>query len=576
MICDMIIKAIRFRTRSSVSRLISHLQNGTDNDAVSFLSGTPADIADMHADARGRSSKYSIRHWIVAPHEAITSAQMREVVIMIAKEFDFDIERAVIVEHKKSRATADAHDTHWHVLVGEVNPASGKVLGCSFDRIIHELIARWSEYKFGQRFIQGKHTRSVIAGLRKRDAIYAASAVEAELGNEECAPGEAFTHDQHQATKRAGTDLPTVRQAVKHAMETATTRAELEITLAASSLLVMPGHKPGTWIVADDGGEFIGSLARLAGRKKSEITKVMGAVADEPASRKTDNPPSNFDRSASHPQPAGATKRPASAGSRRPHSNTGQNSGRAGKRIEPDRTPESEIGLPQALAQNTISWFTGLHKYTDQLSLLLAKANMLAMSAEERIAACLWEIEEQARFDSNRNVPVFAYSEKTARVRAEVADREKSLAKKWETLFDAERRFEKVRRPKWWHYLLGIAFVFERQQRHLALAAKQASDDLESCQRGLESAKTKLRHQEFQDKQRHTALVEDIATRKHAAGPILDQVNAANQIIRTQPAMVFCGLGFVLACARGRIDEEKRKGAKMAKNLDSDGFGYKR
>lgn len=89
MICAMIIKAIRFRTTSSVKRLINHLRNGDDNDVVEFLNGTATDVADMHQDALTKRSTYSIRHWIIAPHEATSRTQMREVLGMIAGEFGF-------------------------------------------------------------------------------------------------------------------------------------------------------------------------------------------------------------------------------------------------------------------------------------------------------------------------------------------------------------------------------------------------------------------------------------------------------------------------------------------------------
>ncbi|MDQ0321151.1 hypothetical protein QO002_003289 [Pararhizobium capsulatum DSM 1112] len=495
---------------------------------------------------------------------------------MIAGEFDFDPGRAVIIEHRKSRVTSDAHSTHWHVLVGEIDPASGKVLRCSFDRVIHELVARWSEYKFGHKFVQGNHTKSVIGGLRKRGAVDAASSVEAQLGGALPPSGEAFTHAEHQARKRAGTDLPVVRQAVKHAMSIATTRAELESILSSSSLLVMPGDKPDTWIVTDGGGEFIGSLARLAGSRKSEITKVMGAAGDEPASRKTDNPTSNFDRSASHPQPAGATKRPTNARPPSPYRDTVQNPGSSRKGVERDREHQSETGLPQKGNRDALSWLAKLDGYSDQLSLLLGKANMLSMPQEERIIASLWEIEEQARADLSRHIPVLDYSEKTQRLRVEAADLEESSAKKWDQLFCAEERLRKAKRPRWWHYLLGIAFVFERQHRHLALVTQQASDELEACKHCLEAVKSKLLQQEVHDKQRHADLVRYIAQRKKAAGPTLAQVDAANEIIRLHPALAFCGLNFVLARATAQVDEEKRTEAKVARNLDDDGFGYKR
>lgn len=576
MICAMIIKAIRFRTTSSLKKLISHLQNGNDNDAVEFLRGTATDIADMHQDALTKRSTYSIRHWIIAPHEATSRMQMREVLAMIAEEFAFNPERAVIIEHKKPRVTADAHSAHWHVLVGEIDPASGKVLKCSYDRIIHELVARWSEYKFGHRFIHGAHTTAVVAGLRKRRAIDVAESVEAQFGGAEPPSREAFTNALHQAAKRIGNDVPATRQAVKHAFAKASTRAELETALAASELQIMAGEKPSTWIVTDMDGEFIGSLGRLAGKKKSEIDKIMKGVDDEPANDKPDNRTGNSSRSESHPQPTSAANRPAYARPRGADSDTGQNPGISRKPIEPVRTPEPEIGLPDAVTFSPIGWLTRLDSYKDQLSLLMGKVNVLAMPPEERIAVALWEIGEQARADLNRRIPDFEVSEETGRIRGEVADVEKIAAKKWDKLFAADLRLARAKGPRWWHYMLGIAFIFERRHRQLTSAVQQASDALKTCNSELESLKTKLVRQEFRDKHKHENLVRDIARRKQAAGPQLEQLAAANEILSAHPAMAFCGLDFILARARDRFDEQKRNEAKLAINLDSDGFGYKR
>lgn len=576
MICEMIIKAIRYRSRSNVGRLISHLQNGNDNDAVAFLSGTPADIDDMHVDATRKSSKYSIRHWIVSPHEATTRAQMRDVVAMIAQEFGFEAERAVIVEHTKRRATSDAFGTHWHVLVGECDPMSGKVLRCSFDRLLHELVARFSEYKFGHKFVQGKHTKSVIAGLRQRGAMDAASSLEAELGNKERPSDEAFTHNQHQAQKRAGIDISAIRQTVKKVVATATTRAELIDLLSQSSLLALPGDKPGTWIVADQDGEFIGSLARLSGARKSEITKIMGETKDEQASATDHNRTGDLDRSASYSQPPGAEMRRTNPRPRNADPDTGQDIGKPWAAVERDRAPQPKARPTQTSHRNTISWLQKLDEYRNHLSTLLGKANLLAMSPDERLIASLWEMEEQARADLSRQIPVFEYSEETDQLRAEAAGLEIVATDKWTQLFTLECQLGKVKKPRWWHYLLGIAFVFERQQRRLVSAVQQASDELEICRRDLESVKSKLLRQEALDKQQHATLVESISSRRRAAGPMLEQVVAANDIVRLHPSLAFCGLSFILARARAQVDERKRIEAAAEKNLDNGYVGYSR
>lgn len=576
MICEMIIKAIRYLTRFNVGRLVSHLQNGNDNEAVAFLSGTPTDIADMHVDATRKSSKYSIRHWIVSPHEATTRVQMRQVVEMIATEFEFEVERAVIVEHTKRRATSDAFDTHWHVLVGEVNPVSGKVLRCSFDRVLHELVARLSEFRFGHKFVQGRHTTSVIAGLRQRGAVDAASSLEAALGNEARASGEAFTHRQHQAQKRAGVDIAAVRQAVKKAIATATTRTELTDLLSQSSLLALPGDKPGTWIVADQDGGFIGSLVRLSGAKKSEIIKIMGEAKDEPARTNTNNRTGDLDGGARYSRPSGVERRRAGPRPRDAHSDTRQNPGQPRAATERDRAYQPKTQLASTERPSAVDWLKGLNKYTEQLSSFLGTANLLAMSGEDRIIASLWEIETRARADLNREIPAFECSEKTNRLRGKAAELEQSTAQKWDQCFQAELRLRKARRPQWWHYLVGVAFIFQRQQRRLVSELQHASDELDVCKRKLDSVKTQLFRQESLDKQQHAALVEDIVRRKHTAGPMLEQVAVANDLVRRHPALAFCGLSFVLARARAAVDERKHMEADAERDLSNGRSGYSR
>ncbi|MBY5601737.1 hypothetical protein HFO50_11205 [Rhizobium leguminosarum] len=555
-------------------RLISHLQNGDDNDDVEFVSGTAADIVDMHLDASVKHSTYSIRHWIISPLEATTRPQMREVLAMMAVEFGFDAARAVIVEHKKRRATEDAYGAHWHVLLGEIDPVSGKVLRCSFDRIIHELVARWSEFRFGHKLIQGKHTKSVIAGLKKRGAVDAASKIETELGSKETPSAEAFTNSQHQEKKRAGIHLPAVRQAIKSAVATAKTKPELEAILSGSSLLVTMGDKEATWIVTDPGGNLIGSLARLAGQRKSEINKIMERATSEPVDNNTNNRTSDPLRGPSNSQPAGTKRRSSDNRPRNAHPDTAQNPGEPRAGSEPDRATEPETGLPEAPNRDAIVWLKRLGRYQDQLSDLLGKANMLAMHPEERIVASLWVMEERALADLKRTIPVLEYSERTERLRVDAKDLDKSFAKKRGQLFDAELSLRNAKRPNWWHYLFGIAFIFERRHRHLELAVQQAFTELEKCERELEMVKSKLLRNEFQEKQQHVALVQDITERRRAAGSALEQVEAANDLIRLHPALAFCGLNFLLAHSLKKLDEKKRLKAQIDTSLNNEGLGY--
>lgn len=270
-----IIKALRIRTTSGIGRIINHLQNADQNEQVSFLRGTPADVKDMHRDAMATGAAFSVRHWIVAPHEPTTRSQMRQVLEMLASEFAFEAGRAVVVEHRKKRSVADAFDVHWHVLVGEVDPATGRVLRSSFDRLIHELVARVSEHRFGHAFVLGKHTKAVIKGLRKRNLACIADKLETLAGAATILPAEAFSHAQHQEKKRLGLDLPALRQIVKSAVNSATSRIDLIGKLEAAGMTLMPGDKPNTWIVRDHRGHLIGALHRLASKRKYEIDQLM-------------------------------------------------------------------------------------------------------------------------------------------------------------------------------------------------------------------------------------------------------------------------------------------------------------
>lgn len=272
----MIIKGLRIRSRSGIRRIIRHLQNGDDNEEVIFLTGLPADIEDMHKDALAQNATYSVRHWIIAPHEHMDRTQLQHVLNFIAEEFGFLAGQAVIVEHRKKRSTEGAANVHWHVLVGEVDPASRRILKSSFDWILHELVARVSEYTFGHKFVGGKHTKSVINGLRKRGMTHIADKLALTLLPATVIPAEAFTHSQHQQKKCLGLDLPAIRQKIKVAVNLASSRAELESALDSEKLEVRKGDKPGTWIVLTKAdGILVGALHRLASKQKSIIDSLM-------------------------------------------------------------------------------------------------------------------------------------------------------------------------------------------------------------------------------------------------------------------------------------------------------------
>ena len=162
----MIIKGLRVPARG-VGALCRHLLHGDENEQIEILRGAEADICDWQGDARAARATYAIRHFIIAPKEAITGDQAMRVGELLAAEFAFDGARAVLVEHVKPRATPAAAGIHWHLCVAEVDVISGRVLSSSHDRPRQEYVARVAEFEFGHRVTPGAHDRAVAARLRR-------------------------------------------------------------------------------------------------------------------------------------------------------------------------------------------------------------------------------------------------------------------------------------------------------------------------------------------------------------------------------------------------------------------------
>lgn len=285
----MIIKSERVATSASRTRLANHLFRGQENSAIVALRGSERDLADLFRDARQHGARYGVRHWIIAPLQPATREQVFCIVDSLAGEFRFDASRAIVIEHAKERATEEAFSQHWHLCVGEVNPADGKVLSSSHDHQRHEYVARLSEATLGHTFQLGAHHRSVLARLRREGNNAIADALEASFpaNADEEPPREAFTHRDHQMLKRDGIDLPAIRATVKAAWNATTDADSLRAALRQSGLSLMAGEKPGEWVIEAD-GRFIGSLRRLSGARKADITRRMETGNDSTIERSPD------------------------------------------------------------------------------------------------------------------------------------------------------------------------------------------------------------------------------------------------------------------------------------------------
>jgi hypothetical protein len=485
-----IIKSLRIRSKSGISRIILHLKNGNENEEVAFLRGTPADIRDMQHDAMTRSTTYSVRHWIIAPHEATTRPQMRHVLVMLAKEFGFDAGRAVVVEHCKKRATADASDVHWHVLVGEIDPATGRILRTSFDRIIHELVARMSEYSFGHAFVQGKHTKTVIKGLRKRNLGCIADSLETFVGTETTIPMEAFTHAQHQEKKRLGLDLPALRQAVKNAVSSAKSRTDLTEKLQASDMTLMSGDKPNTWIVCGSNGVLVGALHRLAGWRKSEVNSLLAEVETI--------------RTAPFVKAA-------------------------------DRQTKT-LDVPGL----TLSTSAEGHAVT-------------ASSIESMVASEIKTMEMAAHRDLEQAMPMFIQTSSLKSAKTEVRATTEKLAAASTDKWRIQEQLWKAPQARWWTYIMGLSARRQRQIQELETALQSADARLHSSRIALSAAEAREVREERLAIQQHHARIKEIAASHKAAHHTLRLVAAAAVIMEEKKDPTRIETDVILTEARKRM-----------------------
>lgn len=251
-----------------------HLTNADDNEAVEIVQGTLADLDDAVADARQFGRTYSVRHFIVAPQEDLDRRQFHEVVAMLGAEFGFDTALPLIVQHTKARAVRGVAGQHWHVVVPETDPTTGRVLSSRFDHARHEKVSRQAELLFGHPIVSGAHDLAVLVALRSEGKTDMADRLAAHLGHGD-RPVAAFSVTQHQAAKRGGIDLAIIRDNIRAACADTPTGSELRQRLTAHGLVLAHGDKAGTWIVHGPDGQFLGAAHRLAGQRKADFNNLM-------------------------------------------------------------------------------------------------------------------------------------------------------------------------------------------------------------------------------------------------------------------------------------------------------------
>src|SRR5690606_29115540 len=135
----------------------------------------------------------------------------------------------------------------------------------------NEKIARLLELEFGHPIVAGAHDVAVLAALRNEGHDDLADRLAGALGHGP-KPASAYTSDRHQAAKRQGIDLATVRQHVRAAWAASRGGDDFRARLAGHGIDLAPGEKPGVVVIRDSAtGMVLGAANRLAGARRSDF-----------------------------------------------------------------------------------------------------------------------------------------------------------------------------------------------------------------------------------------------------------------------------------------------------------------
>ncbi|GBR61697.1 hypothetical protein AA100600_3028 [Gluconobacter thailandicus F149-1 = NBRC 100600] len=271
----MIIKATRIRTGSGHGKLLRHLLRTDENEQVLILRGTEHDLIEAVKDAHARHNTYALRHVIFSPDEPLRKGQLGWLQKTFREEFKAD-GLLFAVRHDKKRAGNTVEAEHYHLIYAEALE-TGLVLDSRFSKRRHEKIARLAEIEFGHALTLGKGTQAVIHALEANGKARHADVLRAATYEDDRTPDAAFTHAQHQATKRRSGQsvLPAMRADIltlwnaHHCILGDFINAANEV-----GLLIFEGDKDGVYLIEDDARNRL-ALHRVLGLKKRELAHLM-------------------------------------------------------------------------------------------------------------------------------------------------------------------------------------------------------------------------------------------------------------------------------------------------------------
>ena len=268
----MIIKSKTISAKSGSRAIYNHIANKLDeNEYIDIISGSKQNIDNCVADAHNMNRKNSVIHFIISSDEEITRQQALKMSSMLGHEFQFSEDDIMLMaEHGKERHNGTSDGKHWHFLVRANNPETGKTLNLSNAYKRQELVSRTFEIENNLNLVQGRHNKYVYHNIDEKYKELIAPLCEGELPN-------SFTNDKSaQYAKREGRDLFSLKDEAKHIFSESSSWNDFKNKISERSWTITNGtKKPDVLILNDENGKLIGSLSRVLGIKKDELTHMI-------------------------------------------------------------------------------------------------------------------------------------------------------------------------------------------------------------------------------------------------------------------------------------------------------------
>lgn len=271
------------RTRRDSRALVNHLLKDRGARVELFNTVAPnlsAAVADMEMARDGSAADAAFLHVHLSPARDMSRDELRQAADIVVRHLGAEGHQVALVYHDKPRRGGEG-GTHAHLVVGRVGP-DGQVLPSGFEMIRVETACRIAEFELGEQPTLGRHHASGVKWLRANGRGDVADWMEAAHGPDPEKPGSAASPGKRQGLERRGIDLSGARDAVRHAWDRSDGPEALQAALREQGLDVVPGTKPGVFVVRA-GDVEIGALDRIISQKRRDVAARMKGFEHAPA-----------------------------------------------------------------------------------------------------------------------------------------------------------------------------------------------------------------------------------------------------------------------------------------------------